>query len=557
MVRYISVLTAAALLAVAAPSGAAQYEATLLPQRSIRYQTSFGLFEDDFDAFVRPRYLYRWDGARLATHLADIAPAGEASFGYGRAVTDGWSWSLLAAGGYARREAFRSNQRLFTAGGGDQLTSNFASVAEAEGVPVTRNAAQLAFGVNREIGPGMLGLGLQARWQSELSRSISAPPALFTLPSPGAPEGSGGASTADLDTGALFEASSFTRDPLTERRALTAALLAGYAVRKEKGWGYAADLLAGAEQRRDAADFSSVDRSTNPTGTAEQRYKTSTISSGAAPVAGLAITLLRSGRRPLWIDLGGEFSTGYSAAGDLGRTTGSRTVRVETGGFSRLYSLAEERVDAVSGTLGARRALTAGVRQSMVLDAFLQLGWGAHARYAASRDEIDVTSVYTVAELLDETGGDRSARTTHGDAEGQSAESARFEQQRIELTAPVALMIRSSSDAALEWRLGGEVRYRNELTSYERAVGSIAVPSGRQISADQVSSVVRYAGIDMPAGAAYRKRDITVNSALRAGVGYWFSPTAKVDAVVAGEPAGDGFLRFDRHSFGLSALLAF
>ena len=91
MAHFVIALLVAAASLIPSRSFAAQYEPTLMTERSLRYQTSFGLFEDDHEAFSRPRYLYRWDGARFATQLTQLSPDGEAAIGYGRGVTHAWS----------------------------------------------------------------------------------------------------------------------------------------------------------------------------------------------------------------------------------------------------------------------------------------------------------------------------------------------------------------------------------------------------------------------------------------------------------------------------------
>lgn len=557
MPRLSSVFPAALFFIISAQAAyAEQYEATLLPERSLRYQTSFGLFEDDFDAYVRPRYLTRWDGDRFVTHLTNLSAEGEAAIGYGRAVTDGWSWSLLGGGGYAAETVYRTGQSVF-ASGIDPTAGNVRVRSSAEGVPGTRGAATAALGAARDLGPGQLGVGLQARWVAQSERRVERAPGLFMLASPeGTPE-SGSDTANDLDTGVLFESSAFRREPEAERRNLRAVVMAGYAVRKEKGWGWAVDLLGGIEQIRQSDRLDALISAASADGSSARAYTTKTELGGTAPLVGGAITLHRAGRRPLWIDLGGEYATGAAVDGDRGTTTGRHDVAISTGGIQRTYALTETRTDVYQGTLGKRMVATAGLRQNMALDALLQLGWGVHATYAQHDDDVDVISRSTIEETLDQAGSGRNADQTRASADGQSRERRTASVRRLEATLPIALLIRSATDAALEWRLGSELRYRNTLEQTDTAVDSVVLPSGLRVDADDTSSPQRYVGVLIPGGRAREARRVTVNAALRAGIGYWFTPTAKVDAIVSAQPAGEGKLEFDDRSVGISALLAF
>lgn len=537
-------------------ASAEQYEATLLPERSLRYQTSYGLFEDDFDAFVRPRYLPRWDGDRFVTHLTNLSAENEAAVGYGRAVTDGWSWSLLGGGGYTADTVYRTGQSVF-ASGIDPTAGNVRVRSSAEGVPGTRGSASAALGAARDLGPGQLGIGAQARWVAQSEARLERAPGLFTLASPeGSPE-SGSDAVNDLDTGVLFERSAYRRDPEAQRRNLRAVAMAGYAVRKETGWAWAVDLLGGVEQIQQKDTLDALTTVNTADGSSARAYRTATDIGGIAPLVGGAVTLHRAGRRPLWIDLGGEYGMGAGVDGDRGLTAGSHDVSISTGGIQRTYRLAETRTDIYNGTIGRRVSATAGVRQSMALDALLQLGWGVHASYAKVDDDVDVISVSAIEETLDQAGSGRNSDQTRASAEGQSRERRTASLQTVEATLPVALLIRSATDAALEWRLGSEVRYRNTLERADTAVDSVVLPSGLRVDADNSSAPQRYAGVLIPGGRAREARHVSLNASLRAGVGYWFSPTAKVDAIVTAQPAGEGKLDLDDRSVGISALLAF
>lgn len=558
MPRLFFVLPAALCLVLfSTPSATAeQYEATLLSERSLRYQTSFGLFEDDFDAFVHPRYLPRWDSDRFATHLTNLSAEGEAAVGYGHAVTAGWSWSLFGGGGYSSEKSYRTGQSVF-ASGIDPTVGNVRVRSEAVGVPGNHGAAAAALGAAHQFGAGTLGLGAQLRWVSQSERRLDRAPGLFTLASPEGLPAAGSDAANNLDTGELFENSSFSREPESQRASLRAVAVAGYAVRKERGWGWAVDLLGGVEQTKQSDTLDAADAAAMVDGASTRTYTTKTELGGLAPTIGAAFTLQRAGTRPLWIDLGGEMSLGADVAGDQGTTAGSHDVNISTGGIDRTYQLSETRIDRYTGTLGKRVVATAGVRQTMALDSLLQLGWAVHATYAKHDDDVDVISRSTVEETLDLAGTGRNADQTRTSAEGQSRERRTASLQSVEATLPIALLIRSSTDAALEWRLGSEVRYRNTLERSDTVVDSVVLPSGLRVDADSSSAPQRYTGVVIPGGRARESRRVTFDAALRAGLGYWFSPSAKVDVIVAAQPAGEGRIDFDDRSVGVSALLAF
>jgi hypothetical protein len=557
MARFIIALLAAAS-ALITTAHAAQYEPTLLPERSLRYRTSFGLFEDDFEGFIRPRYATRWDGARLASHLTQLTPQGEAALGYGRGATDAWSWSALAGGGYFYNESYRSGLNAFTAGRESSTAQTLRMQSRIDDVPATNSAAHAALGLSRNTDSGAFGFGLQARWMSLVTRSLETAPTLFTLPSPETTFGSERTIVSDLDTGALFEETSFRRSPQTDRRSLRAALVGGYASRpSDRGWGWALDLLAGIHQQYYTVDFESRDTAFNTSGESVLTYKTNTQADGLSPLAGGAVTLVRGGPRPFWIDLGGEVETGYSLSGRRSQTTANREVFLTTGGASRSYSLRETRDDIQDGTLGKRELVTIGIRQSLGPDPLLQLGWGLHASWQRERNELSLRSVYNVSESLDETGAGELSQLTRAEARGESLQHAETMLQVIEATLPLALVIRSASDPALEWRLGSELRYRNEWVRERTQTDSVLLPTGFRVDSAGASSPVRYGDATLPSGGQANDRTITVNTAVRAGVGYWFTSTAKVDAMLSAASTGDGFLDLDDRSIGLSALLAF
>jgi hypothetical protein len=530
-----------------------------MTERSIRYQTSFGLFEDDHEAFYRPRYLYRWDGARFASQLTQLSPIGDAAIGYGRGVTDSWSWSLYGAGGYTHEERLRSGQQLTLSGSRDDTAQSLKATSGAAGAPIQQGSAQGAFGLSRPLGGGQLGFGLQASWRLRSQQEIASAPFLFTLPSPGLTLRSDTTSISSLDESRLFSEENFVTMPRTESRSLRAAAVAGYSRRpSENGWGWSVDLLGGIGQTRDNASVNSRESAVSTSGNALQQYKSSTEAKGLSPLGGLAVTMLRGGNHPFWIDIGGEAEAGADVTGQFGTTTGRRQISMSTGDVQRLYELTETRTDRQNGFLNRRYLSTVGVRQSLSLDPLLQLGWGLHASWQQVRDENEITSAFLIDENLESNGnGITDAGDVRSRAVGQSRERFTRRDTTVLVTLPMALVIRSSTDAALEWRFGSELQYRNRLLKSDRRLLSMVLPSGLRAEGAGASSPTRFTNTSVSAGSRVSDRSIGLTTTVRAGVGYWFSPSAKVDFLASAAPSGDGFLNFDDRSFALSALLAF
>ncbi len=239
----------AGLLPLAAPASAAQYEAVLLPERSLRYQTSFGLFADDYEGFIQPRRSTRWDADRMITQLANLAPEGNAALGYGNASTDAWSLTVLGSGGYRYENSGERVDSLRLLETDNGLLQTQQSTRLPGATPRSEGEARLAVGLGSELGGGQFGIGLQALWSDVSVGDASVGPGLFTFTSPagGAAESTELSSLIERDGGS--QTVSLTSDPRTDSESLRAGLVTGYLkAPREPGWGWGVDVLGGVER---------------------------------------------------------------------------------------------------------------------------------------------------------------------------------------------------------------------------------------------------------------------------------------------------------------------
>ncbi len=293
-------------------------------------------------------------------------------------------------------------------------------------------------------------------------------------------------------------------------------------------------------------------------GTAETTFQGRSEWSGTSPFGGIALTLMRLGSGLTYFDLGGEYSPGIGLSELGGDTTGTRNVTVTTGGIDRSYQREERRVDVQTGTVGERLRATAGFRHISQIDTLLQLGWGLNVTWRQATDTRTLASSYEVTEFFD---ADGDGTFSDGDVRSQARGQTRFLRETamrdLDIRLPLAFTMLSEGNAGLEWRLGSELRYRNLWYRQTEELSGVVVPSGRSFSGSGESSPTRYGNALLPAGGVDEVREIGVTATLRAGAGYWFTRSAKIDFILSAEPAGEGFIDLSDPAFGVSALLVF
>jgi hypothetical protein len=558
MNRYVLCFLTLSLGLWSRPVAAAQYEATLLDERSVRYQTSFGLFKDDFDAFYTPRRLPGLEGRRFVAQLTDLSAGGAVSAGYARGATDVWSWSILGSGGYRAARSVRTVQTIHTVEGQDTLTQDQQRSTFADIVPTKIGEARVVAALGRQYGRNDLALSLQTAWSSSSRHELTAVPGLFTFASPDLTSRSSRSLIDDLDTGAEVTASDFRSSPENRDESLRAAAVLGYGRRPaEQGWGWNLDLLGGYERNDSESGLENVARATTSSGTFFERYETHQRVTTGSPVIGTALTLVRNGRRPLWLDLGGQVRTGADVSGEFAETRALRQVDVTTGGVERRYERQETRRDHHAGILGQEIRATAGFRQLVPLDPFLQMGWGANATWRQLRDENQLYSIFRIEESFEADGdgafNDDESRTL---ANGESRASYEHRVNELDVRMPLGLMLRSAQTPGLEWRLGAELRYLNRMVVESSTLDSLTLPSGSRFTGDS-RAAIRFANTTLLAGERQDARLVEISAALRAGFGYWFTETAKIDFLLSAEPTEGRFVDLSSPAFGVSALLAF
>lgn len=538
---------------------AQQFEPTLLPERSVRYQTTSGLFGDDFDAFYAPRSLTRWDGTRLATQLTNLSPVGLVSLGYGQGTTDGLSWSVFAAGAYRSMQTNGSRQSLqtFESEAGllqtDRLSPVFEPPAERKG------NAHGAMGMAWAAGAGWMSVGLQARWRSDARETLALPP-LFTfstqeeaLPSFQSER------TVDIETGRTLVSRSVSSQREFVATHLDAALVGGYSrPAAERGWGWGLDLIGGMHRTSERPRLSFDDTSRTPQGLSQVQLAFDGNIVGTSPYAGAAFVLERWGKGRLWFDLGGDWTGGARVDGSLTHAEATHTVNLFAGGLDRRYRLAETRIDNYTGVLDRAWQAVAGFRYAIPVDPLLVVGWGLHGRWYQAEDEVRSSSLFRIHETFDADGDDSlgGASDVNATSTGQLDARQRRSVRVWQFQFPIALTMRSAADPAVEWRLGSEIRYTQTHQETSSFLENAVLPSGRRFVGD-ASVPVRFGNMVLPSGKTQRSRRSELDGAIRAGLGYWFTATAKVDVIVVAESAGGGLLNLSARSAGISALLAF
>lgn len=559
MYRYLFILMAATFFS-GGLAHAGQYEASLLPERSLRYEAGFGLFHDDFDGFVLPRQTAHWDGRRLVSRVSDIGSGSGASLGYGRGVTGGWSWSVLGSGGYGYRDRLERIHTLQLIDSGDGLQQVELSHEPLGVIPAQAGEARLSLNAARRVGRGEFGLGLQGSWTRTSTRDVSTLPALFTFSG----RGDGGevqtSISRNVDTGESPALTQRRNDPLREDSRLAGALVVGYGTRPDgQGWGWAVDALGGVERLSRTTEFSRFEQASVEDGFTTEEYRTSGGYEGLSPIVGLALTLVNIGESELLLDLGGELRTGVSLEDVFAETVGQQRVEMNVGGASRVYTRDENRIDLHSGSAGNTLRATAGFRQLITDDPDFDLGWGVHATWFQVEDNQRVASTFTVNELFD---ADGDGTFSEGDvrAQGRGETTGTYDRtfRQLDIRMPVAMVIPSAGRQGLEYRLGSELRYRNRFLRERSGLTSLVVPSGQEFEGDGSSQPVRYGDALLPAGQHLETRDIDVWTTVRVGAGYWFTPRIKADVAVSAAPEdGERFVDLTKPHFGLSVQVAF
>ena len=560
MYRYFLILITAAVISFATLAHAGQYEASLLSERSLRYEAGFGLFQDDFEGFVLPRYAAGRDGARLVSRVSDIGPGSGAALGYGSGVTGGWSWSILGSGGYRHHD--RSEQvytlRLLESDAGLQQTQR--SYDAGGTLPQQAGEAHLSLNAARETQSGAFGIGLQGSWKRDSARDVASLPALFTFAAMGDEDAVRTSLSRNVDSGETPEITQRRVEPLSEVETLSGALVLGYGSRPEgPGWGWAVDLLGGVERHSVSTEFRRTEETTVDDSLTWEEYRTSGGYSGVSPLAGIALTLQREGDSELLLDLGGEVRTGVSLDDVFAETIGERRVELDAGGAPRVYTREENRMDRHTGVAGRTLRATSGFRHLLTADPLFDFGWGLHATWFQAEDTQDISSTHRVNELFD---ADGDGTFSDGDirAQGRGESTSTFQRtfRQLDVRLPLAVVVPAVERAGLEYRFGTELRYRNRFVREQSALTSVVVPSGQEFDGAGSSGPVRYGDVILPAGTDFERRDIDVWTTVRVGAGYWFTPRVKVDAAVSAAPEdGQQFVDLTKPHVGLSLQVGF
>ncbi len=557
MTRYFLALLGLLSL-VPSSVAASQYEATLLEERSLRYENGFGLLQDDFDAFYSARLLPDLGGRRFLTHYAGLYGDGSVLLGYGSGATDALSWSLLAGGMASSSADLTARNDIQSLDGNAGLIRRSLGSLDVGSIPADSADARASLGLGRRLGRTMLGLSLSAVWRSEGADRVANPPSLFSFEAPrGVPEQETRRIDA-IDGNAQLSQAERLVDPRTETERLRLGATLSYgSVAPEDGWGWSLDLLGGWESLSDERTVSARTAGAENGMSLIETYESDARVEGSSPFAGAALTFVRNAGSPYWIDIGGEAVFGAPVDGRYGETRGRTVTAIEAGGLSRAFERTETRLDSQSATLGRRYRGTAGFRRFHAVDPLFDFGWAVRANWFSAGDEARYVSAFRVEESFDEDGDGRvGGDEMRSLAIGQSESSYTLDYREWSIDVPLVFVLRDRVDSPLEWRLGSQFRYVNASLDEAQRLDRLTVPSGSRFEGD-AATPIRYADMTLPAGAARLADRSELSVDLRAGVGYWITGAVKVDLLFSFVPEPGRFVDLESPDFGLTALVAF